>query len=273
MADVKWIKITTDIFDDEKFQLIDAMPEADAIELMWFKLLVFAGRSNNNGIFMFNDKIAYTDEMLSSIFHRPVNTVRLAMKTFTELGMVESINDVYMISNWSKHQSLDAYEKKKERDKIYSKERRKKQAELLEIKEEIEESADESSDSRQTVERFCSYSNSYSYNINLYNKILDKDIYKERYARYRDTKELNDIIVDWLTYKDQRGSKHKYTERGLASLLTQVLNNVDKYGIDRVRAISERSMSNNYTGILWDKISTVEVFETKPVEEVSSRWQ
>lgn len=108
MNDVKWIKIVTDIFDDEKFQIIDAMPESDAIELMWFKLLVFAGKSNNNGIFFFNDRVAYTDEMLATVFHRPIQTVRLAMKTFLEFGMIEEINGVYTIPNWDKHQTLDA---------------------------------------------------------------------------------------------------------------------------------------------------------------------
>ena len=39
MADVKWIKITTDIFDDEKMLLIDGLPEHDGIIVIWFKLL------------------------------------------------------------------------------------------------------------------------------------------------------------------------------------------------------------------------------------------
>ena len=31
MAEVKWIKIVTDIFDDEKILLIESMPDADAL--------------------------------------------------------------------------------------------------------------------------------------------------------------------------------------------------------------------------------------------------
>ncbi|MBN3374799.1 hypothetical protein CF087_22550, partial [Clostridium botulinum] len=31
MAEVKWIKITTNMFDDEKIKLIDAMPERDTV--------------------------------------------------------------------------------------------------------------------------------------------------------------------------------------------------------------------------------------------------
>ena len=49
MADVKWIKIATDIFDDEKILLIESLPEADSIIVIWFKLLCLAGKQNNSG--------------------------------------------------------------------------------------------------------------------------------------------------------------------------------------------------------------------------------
>lgn len=127
MAEVKWIKIVTDIFDDEKMLLIESLPSADSIIVIWFKLLCLAGKNNNSGVFTLNDKIAYTDEMLATIFRREVNTVRLALKTFENYGMIEIINDVITIPNWDKHQNLDSLEKRRERQKVYMKERREKQ--------------------------------------------------------------------------------------------------------------------------------------------------
>lgn len=127
MAEVKWIKIVTDIFDDEKMLLIENLPSADSIIVIWFKLLCLAGKNNNSGVFLMNNRIPYTDEMLATIFRRDVNTVRLALATFEKYEMIEIINDVITIPNWDKHQTLDAYEKKKERDRIYQKERREKQ--------------------------------------------------------------------------------------------------------------------------------------------------
>lgn len=50
MADVKWIKITTDIFDDEKILLIESLPDSDSIIVIWFKLLCLAGKMNNSGV-------------------------------------------------------------------------------------------------------------------------------------------------------------------------------------------------------------------------------
>ena len=141
MAEVKWIKITTDVFDDEKILLIESMPSADSIITIWFKLLILAGKQNNNGVFMMSNKLPFTDEMLATIFRRDLNTVRLALKTFEEFGMIEVVDNVITIPNWNKHQTLDAYEKKKERDRLYQQNRRKKQKNLIEQK-----SLDKSSD-------------------------------------------------------------------------------------------------------------------------------
>lgn len=114
MSDVKWIKICTDIFDDDKILLIENMPEADGIIVIWFKLLCMAGKHNNSGVFMMNERIAYTDEMLATIFRRPINTVRLALKVFEQYGMIEIVDGAITIPNWEKHQNLEKLEKSKE---------------------------------------------------------------------------------------------------------------------------------------------------------------
>jgi predicted phage replisome organizer len=135
VADVKWIKIVTDIFDDEKMLLIESMPSADSIIVIWFKLLCLAGKNNNSGVFLLNDKIAYTDEMLSTIFRRDINTVRLALKSFELYGMIEIIDNVITIPNWSKHQNLDQLEERKEYMKEYMRKYRGKQKDLIECKD------------------------------------------------------------------------------------------------------------------------------------------
>lgn len=130
VADVKWIKITTDVFDDEKILLIESLPEADSIIVIWFKLLCLAGRQNNSGVFMMNNQIAYTDTMLATIFRRKETTVQLALKTFEQFGMIEVIDGVITIPNWGKHQSLDQLESKKEYMRNYMQSYREKQKSL-----------------------------------------------------------------------------------------------------------------------------------------------
>ena len=135
MADVKWIKITTDIFDDEKILLIESMPEKDSLIVIWFKLLCMAGKQNNSGVFTINDKIAYTDEMLATIFRRPVNTVRLALNVFQQYGMIDIVDGIITIPNWEKHQNIDQLEKLKEQTRKRVAAHREKQKILAENKE------------------------------------------------------------------------------------------------------------------------------------------
>jgi predicted phage replisome organizer len=118
MADVKWIKIVTNVFDDEKVILIESMPEADSIIVIWFKLLCLAGKQNRDGLLMLNDKLAYTEEMLSTVFRRPLNTVRLALKTFEQFGMIEIADGTICISNWEKHQNTDKLAQMREYNRI-----------------------------------------------------------------------------------------------------------------------------------------------------------
>lgn len=140
MSDVKWIKIATDIFDDDKVLLIESMPEADAIIVIWFKLLCMAGKQNNSGVFMLNDRIAYTDEMLATIFRRNINTVRLALSTFEKFGMIEIVNNTITIPNWGKHQKLDAIEARTKYQREYMRGYRAKQKLLAKGEGESEES-------------------------------------------------------------------------------------------------------------------------------------
>ena len=117
MADVKWIKIATNMFDNRKIKLIEVMPEGDAIIAIWFKLLCLAGTTNDSGTVYFTKDIPYTEEMLASIFNRPLTTVRLAIATFKKFEMVEIVDDFIQISNWEKYQNIDKLEQLKQQNR------------------------------------------------------------------------------------------------------------------------------------------------------------
>lgn len=126
--ELKWIKLCTNIFDDEKIALIESMPDADSIIVIWFKILCLAGKQNNCGVLMLSDRIPYTEEMLATIFRRPLSTVRLALTTFESFGMIAIVNGTITIPNWEKHQSIDAVERYKEqtRERVASYRQRQK---------------------------------------------------------------------------------------------------------------------------------------------------
>ena len=170
MADVKWIKITTDIFDDEKILLIESLPDAYAIITVWFKLLCLAGKQNNSGVFMMG-KIAYTDKMLATIFRMKESTVTMALSTFEQFGMVEIVDGVITIPNWGKHQNLDQMENRKEYMRSYMQEYRAKQKALTageanckpnskpnvrQAEEEGEREEERDIEERDTIDRFRS---------------------------------------------------------------------------------------------------------------------
>lgn len=115
MAEVKWIKITTNMFEDEKIDFIESLPECDAILIIWIKLLAQAGKTNSNGFIFLTEQIPYTDEMLSHKFRRPLNVVKLALQTLKQLDMITFDDEGFLkISNWEKHQNIEGLDKIRE---------------------------------------------------------------------------------------------------------------------------------------------------------------
>lgn len=134
-GDVKWIKVSTGIFDDEKILMIESMPGGYEILAVWFKLLVLAGKQNNSGVFMIG-KIPCTTKLLSSVFRMKEATVKNAIDIFEGMEMVDIVDGVITIPKWGKHQSLDGVRKKREAQREYMREYRKKQKNMIRRTEE-----------------------------------------------------------------------------------------------------------------------------------------
>lgn len=137
MAEVKWIKIVPDVFDDDKIKLIENMPDGDSIIVVWFKLLCLAGKQNRDGFLMLNDKIAYTEEMLSTIFRRPISTVRFALKTFEQFDMINIIDGAVCITNWEKHQNVDRLAEIREYNRLAQQKSRSKKKLLVDVNDNV----------------------------------------------------------------------------------------------------------------------------------------
>ena len=111
MADIKWIKIATEVFDNRKIRQIEIMPDGDSILVIWFKLLCLAGNVNDKGLIYFTDEIPYTDQMLAAQFNRPLTTVQMALGLFQKFGMIDIIDDIIKVSSWEKYQNVEGMEK------------------------------------------------------------------------------------------------------------------------------------------------------------------
>ena len=219
MADVKWIKICTDIFDDEKMVLLDSIPEHDAIIVVWFKLLCMAGKQNNGGIFMLNDRIAYTDEMLAAIFHRPINIVRLALTTFEKFGMIEIVNNAYTIPNWEKHQNIDGLEKIREQNRI-------RQAKFKEKQRLLESNVTDN----------VAVTQGNATDIDIDKKKKRKDIKNNNDVLCDDSSKPYKIIVDYLNEKASTSYRpnSKDTQKHINARLT------DGYTVDDFKTVIDK---------------------------------
>lgn len=126
MEYVQWIKLCIDYLNDEKIQLIETMPEGDALAQIWVKLLCLAGKTNDQGLIYLTPEIPYTDDMLAIKFRKPAGIIRLALEAFEKLKMIQ-INDdqTIFILNWHKHQNLEGLDRIREQSRIRSRKYRK----------------------------------------------------------------------------------------------------------------------------------------------------
>lgn len=257
MADIKWIKITTDIFNDEKMLMIEDMPDADSVIVIWFKLLCLAGRDNNNGILVMNNRLAYTDEMLASIFRRPLNTVRLALAEFEKYGMIEVLDNVYTIPNWEKHQNIDGMDKIREQTRIRVARHREKQKQLA---SNVSVTHGNGTDKEEDKEKEKKKKKD---NKNIFDEICGDCFFS--------SSALEEKVIEWLEYKNER--KEFYVERGMKSLIKQINSNAIKHGDDAVIELIDKCMANNYAGIIFDKLQSAkkEAPKTSYQEQVNNR--
>ena len=130
MPEVKWIKLSSELFSNKKIRQIRKMPDGDAIVVIWFQLLCLAGTQGSKGLVFFSNDIPYTDEMLAVEFDRNINTIRLALGLFVRYKMIEIVNDFILVSNWEKYQSSDKIESIREYNRNQKRIQRDRQKQL-----------------------------------------------------------------------------------------------------------------------------------------------
>lgn len=134
MAEVKWIKITTDMFDNRKIKHLRRLPEGNNIVLIWIMLLTMAGRCNASGMIFLTENIPYTSKMLADELDFEENTVQLALQALEQLGMVVLKDNFFAISGWQEYQNIEGMEKIREQNRL-RKQRQREKAALPEIAE------------------------------------------------------------------------------------------------------------------------------------------
>lgn len=132
------------ILDHRKIKMIRKGPEGNTLVLLWLLMLAEAGKCNRGGYLMVSDSLPYTAETLSMVTDIALPTVQLGLITFAGLEMIDQQDGIIFIANWSKYQSEDKLEKRRENDRERKQRHRQRERNKLLA---LPESADVSRDS------------------------------------------------------------------------------------------------------------------------------
>lgn len=127
MAEVKWIKIDVNVFNNKKIRQIERMPDGDTLLVIWFKLLCLAGSTNDNGLVYITPNVPFDPESLASEMNKPLNAVKLALSVFEKFGMIEIVDDIIGLCSWDKYQNTQGLDKIREKNRERAKRFRDKQ--------------------------------------------------------------------------------------------------------------------------------------------------
>ena len=119
--DVKWIKLSTEIFLNPKMVQLRSQKGGERLCLIWIMLLVLAGRCNRGGRLMLTDEIPYDFKMLSRELGFSQKTLEFAFEEFVRLNMTNCREGVWCVRNWEKYQSVEGMEKIREQTRLRQK--------------------------------------------------------------------------------------------------------------------------------------------------------
>ena len=137
MSDVKWIKLSVDIFQNRKIKQIRKLPEGSDICLMWLQMLCLAGQINDRGQVYITEDIPYTEETLATEFDLPISTVKLGLKVFQQFGMIDVVDNFLQLSSWERYQNVEKLDKYREYQRNYHREYRARQKALEATSNEV----------------------------------------------------------------------------------------------------------------------------------------
>ena len=194
MAEIKWIKLTTDMFDNRKIKHLRKLPEGNNIVLIWVMLLTMAGRCNSGGLIFLTENIPYTPKMLADELGFEENTVLLALNALEQFNMVVSDQGYFAIAGWQEHQNIEGLDKIREQNRIRKQNQRMNQR--LALQEGM------SRDSHVTVTQ-CHATEE--------DKETDKDIDKDN--KKRNKKSVSESVFDIIDgYTDSEDLRNALTE-------------------------------------------------------------
>ena len=240
MAEVKWIKLAADIFDNRKIRQIEHMPEGDALIVVWLKLLVLAGNVNDGGMVYFTREIPYTDHLLATEFNRPLPVIQLALGTFQRFGMIDIIEDVIHISNWEKYQNIEGMDKIREQNRVRNIAYRERKR-LATQEHDVTVTSHDATDKEKELEREEEKNEKKKKKNNTPTSEAILDAIRE----YTGNERLQNALMDFIQFR--RDIKKPMSDSAI-KLLTGKLTKLGSTDEERIEILNN-SIINGWTGI------------------------
>lgn len=261
MADVKWIKLTTDMFDNRKIKHLRRLPEGNNIVLIWVMLLTMAGRCNASGMIFLTENIPYTHKMLADELDFEENTVVLAMKALEDLDMIVTNNGHFTVAGWDEYQNIEGMNKIREqtRNRV-AKHRENKRLLDGNVTSNVTVTLGNATDKEEDIDIEIDKKK------NKKVKESNHTLFARLNADFLFASDVYEKLSEWMAYKTAK--KDTYTEQGLKVLLRKIENSILEYGAPAVCDLIDDSMANGWKGIIWDRLKKPTA--QKPVARKSS---
>lgn len=131
MADLQWLKLSTNFFDNNKIKLLESENDGDTLIRIWIQLLTIAMKCNYQGKLSITEDKPMTIIEISKIMGKSKKKIEKTLNIFQELQMIVIEDKFYKIKNWSKYQSVDKLEEiRLQNCKRQQKYREKKRSEI-----------------------------------------------------------------------------------------------------------------------------------------------
>lgn len=265
MSEVKWIKITTDMFENRKIRHLRKLPDGNNIVLIWVMLLSLAGKCNAGGMIFLTENIPYTTKMLADELDFEENTVILALDALESLGMIRR-DGFLVIEDWASHQNLEGLDKIRDQTRKRVAKYRENQRALQSHEEETECNVTGNATVTQSnapririreedIEEDTPLKGGLGGNEKDEKKPSKKTDYgKEEFEKDLSvlSKPMADSVVEWLKYKKQR--REAYKPVSIKKFITQVKGYAEQYGEEAVMTVISDSIANGYMGVAFASI-------------------
>lgn len=118
MSEIKWFKMYVGFHNNRKIKQLIQLPNGTDIITVWVFLLDLAAEVNDDGMIYFTKEIPYTDEMLVAEMGLSLPVIRQALYYLDKFEMIETVDDIRKISNWSRYQNVASLDRVREQTKL-----------------------------------------------------------------------------------------------------------------------------------------------------------